>query len=446
MQFSDLRLVEPILRAVVAEGYQNPTPIQAKAVPHVLAGRDVLGRAQTGTGKTAAFALPILQRLGAPGGRRSAVRALVLSPTRELALQIHESFRSYGRHTGLRAVVIYGGVGQEPQTRALRDGADILIATPGRLLDLMEQGWVDLRNIQIFVLDEADRMLDMGFIHDIRKVVAKLPRERQTLLFSATMPEEMVRLAGSILRNPERVEVTPQATAAETVDHSVYFVDKGNKPHLLRHFLARTDASRVLVFTRTKHGADRVVRHLGRTGVAAEAIHSNKSQGQRQRTLANFKCGRTTVLVATDIAARGIDVDDVSHVVNFDVPNVPETYVHRIGRTGRAGASGTAVSFCDAEERADLKAIERLLRRPIATRQDHPEYPARPTAPETRPAQAAHGSAHARRPFNGPRPPARHHEERPRTLDRQDHGAPPQPAHARDGRRFEGPRRERRRW
>ena len=385
MHFRDLRLAEPILRAIEAEGYTTPTPIQAKAVPHVLEGKDLMGCAQTGTGKTAAFALPILQRLsqsarpaavGVHGHARRAIRALVLSPTRELAAQISDSFRTYGRHCGLQHAVLFGGVNQNPQTRQLRQGVDILVATPGRLLDLMDQGYVDLAHVEVFVLDEADRMLDMGFIQPIRKIVAKLPRKRQTLMFSATMPREIRDLANALLTSPVNVEVAPVAATTELVDQSVYFVAKRNKPVLLQHLLETTPITRCLVFTRTKHGADRVVKQLGRTNLRAEAIHGNKSQNNRERALGNFRSGKTPVLVATDIAARGLDVDGISHVINFDVPHEPETYVHRIGRTGRAGASGIAVSFCDHDERGFLNSIQRLIRKPIAVNESHPAYPA----------------------------------------------------------------------
>jgi ATP-dependent RNA helicase RhlE len=382
MQFSDLRLAEPILRALVAEGYSVPTPIQAQAIPHVLAGKDLLGVAQTGTGKTAAFALPIIHRLGENAGslhqhqgRGRPIRCLVLSPTRELAVQIGESFAAYGKNTGLRQTVIFGGVGQGAQVQALRHGVDVLIATPGRLMDLMQQGYVDLRHVQVFVLDEADRMLDMGFIHDIRRIIPKLPAARQNLMFSATMPREISDLAHTILRNPVKVEVTPVASTVDKIEQSVYFVEKRNKPHLLAHFLDTNAVTRALVFTRTKHGADRVVRQLQKYGIKSEAIHGNKSQNARQRALGNFKSGKTMVLIASDIAARGIDIDEISHVVNYDLSNEPETYVHRIGRTARAGASGVAVSFCDSEERTYLRAIEKLIKRTIPVCKDHPQYP-----------------------------------------------------------------------
>jgi ATP-dependent RNA helicase RhlE len=420
MHFQDLRLSEPILRAVSAEGYHTPTPIQLKAVPHVLEGRDLLGCAQTGTGKTAAFALPILHRLSAspiPAGTRRVIRALVLSPTRELASQIADSFRTYGRHCPLRHAVIFGGVGQNPQTKALRGGLDILVATPGRLLDLMNQGHVDLRGVEYLVLDEADRMLDMGFIHDIRRIVAKVPARRQTLMFSATMPQDIRQLAEALLTRPVHVEVTPVASTVEKVEQSVYFVVKRHKPALLRHLLETTSVTRCLVFTRTKHGADRVVKQLAHAGVRAEAIHGNKSQNNRQRALGNFRSGKTPVLVATDIAARGIDVDGVSHVINYDVPNEPETYVHRIGRTGRAGASGIAVSFCDHEERGYLHDIQRLIRKPLKVNEDHPIYPALealPVADHTAPGRMAAAGTQAR-PLRGPRPAWRGRPRRTRT-------------------------------
>ncbi|HWB00132.1 MAG TPA: DEAD/DEAH box helicase [Pirellulales bacterium] len=378
--FENLLLSSPLLRAVAAEGYLSPTPIQAEAIPHVLTGCDLLGCAQTGTGKTAAFALPILQRLvdnPRPTQKHSRkVRVLVLSPTRELATQIGASFQTYGRHTGLRQVVIFGGVSQQPQVKSLRAGVEIIVATPGRLLDLLNQGHVDLSTVETFVLDEADQMLDMGFIHDIRKVVARLPRQRQTLFFSATMPAEIRQLADALLHRPVKVQVAAESSTVESIAQSVYFVDQRNKPTLLQHLL-RTDAvGRALVFTRTKHGADKVARHLAKAGIRAEAIHGNKSQAARQRALEKFRSNSPPVLVATDVAARGLDIDRVSHVINFDLPNVPETYVHRIGRTGRAGASGIAISFCGGPERGDLKLVERLIRKSIPVRTDHPPYAA----------------------------------------------------------------------
>ncbi|HEV3023044.1 MAG TPA: DEAD/DEAH box helicase [Pirellulales bacterium] len=379
MKFEDLGLPPALLRAVAAEGYQVPTPIQAEAIPHVLDGHDLLGCAQTGTGKTAAFALPILARLGRsgpPAGRGRPIRTLVLSPTRELAAQIGDSFECYGRHTPLRTLVVFGGVNQNPQTRALRDGVDILVATPGRLLDLQGQGFIRLDAIEVFVLDEADRMLDMGFIHDIRKIVRQLPQRRQTLLFSATMPDDIRQLADTILHKPRRVQVAAESAAADNIEQRVYFVESKQKPVLLAHFLRSQPATRTLVFTRTKHGADRVVKHLSRSGIRAEAIHGNKSQGARLRALGNFKSTHTAVLVATDVAARGLDVDEISHVINYDLPNVAETYVHRIGRTARAGASGVAVSFCESAERRQLRAIETLIRQPIPVVDEHPIYAA----------------------------------------------------------------------
>jgi ATP-dependent RNA helicase RhlE len=366
MSFDTFGLCPEILRAVKAKSYKTPTPIQEKAIPHVLEGKDLLGCAQTGTGKTAAFALPILQRLHdtPPKGRhRRVIRVLVLTPTRELANQIAESFGAYGKHTGLRHTVVYGGVSQNPQAQALRQGVDILVATPGRLLDLVSQRLADLSAVETFVLDEADRMLDMGFLPDIRRIIDKLPKDRQTLFFSATMPVDIQRLSGSILRDPVRVAAGPVSSPAEDVEHSVYFVEKQNKGELLRHLLSDGSIKNALVFTRTKHGADRVTRQLARANVRAESIHGDKSQNARERALADFKRGTTRVLVATDIAARGLDIVDLSHVINYDLPDEPENYVHRIGRTGRAGASGIALSFCGIEERSSLIAIERLIRK-----------------------------------------------------------------------------------
>jgi ATP-dependent RNA helicase RhlE len=374
MLFSELGLLPALERAVAGEGYVEPTPIQARAIPYVLAGRDLLGLAQTGTGKTAAFALPILQRLTKQpaAGRQRPIRCLVLTPTRELAAQIDESFTTYGKHLPLQSFVIFGGVGMEAQKQALRKGMDILVATPGRLLDLAGQGLVELKSLEVFVLDEADRMLDMGFIHDVRKVIRLLPRQRQTLFFSATMPKEAQELADQLLKNPETVAVVPPATTAERVDQEVYFVEKADKRALLVDVLRDAAMRRVLVFSRTKHGANRIAEHLVKAGINAEAIHGNKSQNARERALAGFKAGKTRVLVATDIAARGIDIDDVTHVVNFDVPEVPETYVHRIGRTARAGATGMALSFCEAEERIDWRNIEKLTRQQIPIVEGHP--------------------------------------------------------------------------
>jgi len=365
--FATLDLVEPLQRALRAENYERPTPIQAQAIPPLLAGRDLLGIAQTGTGKTAAFALPILQRLSAQrvALRRGQMRALVLSPTRELAIQIDDSFRRYGRHLALRSAVIFGGVGQGPQVEALARGLDIVVATPGRLLDLVEQRHLRLDQVEIFVLDEADRMLDMGFIHDIKRVIAALPQQRQSLFFSATMPEAAARLAGGMLKDPVRAAITPQATPVERIEQRVYFVDQSNKRALLADLLKDRAIARALVFTRTKHGANRVAEQLTKGGIGAEAIHGNKSQAARQRALANFRDGKARVLVATDIAARGIDIDGITHVINYELPNLPESYVHRIGRTARAGAAGSAIAFCDASERGFLRDIETLTRQSL---------------------------------------------------------------------------------
>lgn len=386
MSFEKLGLCPSVLRAVRETGYETPTPIQAQAVPAVLEGRDLMGCAQTGTGKTAAFALPTLQRLytANPHQHQTAsrprsvhkrpIRALVLAPTRELAAQIRASFVEYGKHTKLRSTVIYGGVGQQPQVRALQSGVDILVATPGRLLDLMNQGHVDLKQVEILILDEADQMLDMGFLPDMRRIVAATPRQRQTLMFSATMPSEIRRLAGTWLNKPRHVQVAPVATPIEAVKQSVYFVEPRHKPQLLAHYLQNTDCLRTLVFVRTKHGADKIVKHLHRTGIRAEAIHGNKSQNARTRALERFRSQQPAVLVATDIAARGLDVDAISHVVNYELPVVPEIYVHRIGRTGRAGAVGIATAFCGGEERDRLKRIERLTRQIILVETTAPEF------------------------------------------------------------------------
>lgn len=367
-----MNLIEPILRALQTEGYTTPTPIQQQAIPIVLEGNDLLGCAQTGTGKTAAFSIPLLQLLYQQKSTHKGIKALILTPTRELAIQIDESIAAYGRHTGLTHAVIFGGVSQLPQTQALKRGVDILIATPGRLLDLMQQGYVSLQQLQFFVLDEADRMLDMGFIHDVKKVIAKLPTKRQTLFFSATMPPEIAGLANNILHQPKKVEVTPVSSTVEKIEQSVYFVEKQDKRALLHHLLADQNIKTVLVFTRTKHGADKVVKDLQRSNIGAAAIHGNKSQNARQRALNDFKTGTLRVLVATDIAARGIDVDQLSHVINYELPDVPETYVHRIGRTGRAGASGIAIAFCDAEEKVNLKDIQKLIGIQIPIVTDHP--------------------------------------------------------------------------
>ena len=375
MKFEDLGLAEPLLRAVSAQGYLVATKIQAAAIGPILEGRDLMGCAQTGTGKTAAFALPILQRLSRVecrvNGRGRKIRTLVLAPTRELALQICESFQVYGRHTSLRQAVVYGGVGQSPQVRALNGGVDILIATPGRLLDLMQQGYVDLSHIEVLVLDEADRMLDMGFIHDLRRIVEKVPRKRQTLLFSATMPASIRTLADEWLVEPVDVRVSPASNTADKIQQSVFFVDHSQKLRLLTHWLQETAWTRTLVFTRTKHGADKVAKSLLKAGIQADAFHSNKSQSARQRILLRFKAPQPLVLVATDIAARGLDIDQISHVINYDLPPDAESYVHRIGRTGRAGAAGVAVSFCGHDERSNLQAIQRFTRQNLAV-EEHP--------------------------------------------------------------------------
>ncbi|MCC6809789.1 MAG: DEAD/DEAH box helicase [Deltaproteobacteria bacterium] len=453
--FASLELIEPLLRALQHEGYTQPTPIQLQAIPHVAHGRDLLGCAQTGTGKTAAFALPILQRLHQkppppppPQGQASRfgrsgpsrrTRALILSPTRELAAQIGESFAAYGRFLQLHHTVIFGGVGQDAQTKILARGIDILVATPGRLLDLMGQGYVDLTGIEVFVLDEADRMLDMGFIHDVRRVIEKLPKQRQTLLFSATMPSDIEQLSKQILIDPIRVAVTPPSTTVERIEQRIYFVEKADKRALLIHLLDALKVERALVFTRTKHGANRVAEALTKARIRAEAIHGNKSQNARTRALDGFKRGQLRVLVATDIAARGIDIDDLTHVINFDLPNVPETYVHRIGRTGRAGAAGLAMSFCEQEEREYLVDIEREIQTHIPRADNYPHasrlgpppvtslergHHRRPAQQQQRPQQQRHPHhTHGRqdRPRHGaPRPRGEHHEG-----PRRDTNAPP---------------------
>ena len=375
MTFNELNLSAPVLRAVAQAGYESPSPIQAAAIPPVLAGRDLMGCAQTGTGKTAAFALPMLDRLTASAPRKKgAIRALILTPTRELALQIGESFEAYGKYLTLRSTVIFGGVGQAPQVAALKKGVDILIACPGRLNDLVGQGLLDLSNIEIFVLDEADRMLDMGFVHDVKKVIAKLPRQRQNLMFSATMPKEIEQLAAGILHDPAFVKVDPVSSTVDRIDQSLYFVEKGNKKFLLPWLIQNLNppVQNALVFSRTKHGADKIAKDLNKQGIPAAAIHGNKSQTARVTALEDFKAGKTRVLVATDIAARGIDISELSHVFNYDLPEVPETYVHRIGRTARAGADGTAVSFCAPEEKEYLAGIEKLNRRQIPVVSGHP--------------------------------------------------------------------------
>jgi len=410
MTFAEIGLAEPILRAVTAEGYETPTPIQAAAIPAAMAGRDLLGCAQTGTGKTAAFSLPVLHRLvenppAAPATNKNGrgafrrIRCLILSPTRELAIQIGDSLRAYGCHTGLRHTVVVGGVGQNPQVHALQRGVDILVATPGRLEDLRQQGFIDLRAVEIFVLDEADRMLDMGFLPSIRQIVKLLPENKQTLFFSATMPKEIAELAEGILHNPERIQIAPVKKTTELVSHSVYHVLKQQKARLLATLLKNQPVKRAIVFCRTKHGADRLSQQLERVGIASLALHGDKSQSARQRALAHFKSSHPPVLVATDVAARGIDVDAVSHVFNFDLPNESETYVHRIGRTGRAGATGQAISFCDDSERGYLKSIERQIRLAI------------PVVPvgKLEEFQPVSGESH----FNGPNADNRRDDRRP---------------------------------
>ncbi len=399
MQFTSLNIIDPILKSLKEEGYSTPTPIQQQAIPIVLEGKDLLGCAQTGTGKTAAFAIPILQLLNNPhqNDKKRKIRTLIVTPTRELAIQIGESFKTYGRHLGLTSTVIFGGVNQSSQVAALQRGVDILVATPGRLLDLLGQRHLSFHDIQIFVLDEADRMLDMGFIHDVKKIIAVLPHKRQSLFFSATMPPEIVKLSHTILHNPIKVEVTPVSSTADTITQFLYYVDKGNKTKLLLDLLKDKNIKTVLVFTRTKHGADKVVKSLVQHSIKAEAIHGNKAQNARQRALTNFKAQTTRVLVATDIAARGIDVDDLQFVINYEMPNVPETYVHRIGRTGRAGAKGTALSFCDAEEKEYLKDIEKLIGKKIPVK-ENTLYPLIDNNPVKAPKQG-----NQRRPSNAPK-------------------------------------------
>ncbi|MGO5091238.1 DEAD/DEAH box helicase [Clostridium sp. LCP25S3_F10] len=375
MLFENLEIIKPIQKALKEEGYKETTPIQEKSIPYVLDGKDLVGCAQTGTGKTAAFAVPVLQNLSKnkkANKNPRPIRALVLAPTRELAIQIGDSFECYGKYINLKSAVIFGGVSQNPQTKALREGVDILIATPGRMLDLFNQKYIDLRNIECFVLDEADRMLDMGMIHDVKKIISKLPKVRQNLLFSATMPSEITNLVDSIVKDPIRVEVTPVSSTVDTITQEVYYVRKKQKKSLLKHLLKDTSIESALVFSTTKRGANMIAKNLVEAGIEAEAIHGNKSQNARQRALNNFKEGKIRVLVATDIAARGIDVNELSHVFNYNLPDIPETYVHRIGRTGRAGAKGVAISFCDIEEIKSLKAIEKLIHKEIPVVEDHP--------------------------------------------------------------------------
>jgi ATP-dependent RNA helicase RhlE len=408
VSFNNLQLIEPVLRALSSEGYTKPTPIQEQAIPIILEQRDLLGCAQTGTGKTAAFAIPILQLMhqhhyqSAQGHRK--IKVLVLTPTRELAIQIEESFKAYGKYLNLKNLVIFGGVSQVPQVNTLRRGVDILVATPGRLLDLMTQGHISLHDIRFFVLDEADRMLDMGFVHDVKKIIAKLPARRQTLFFSATMPMEIQQLSKVLLTNPAKVEVTPASTTAETVQQSLYYTKPENKRSLLIHLLKDATIETALVFTRTKHGADKISKSLNQAGISSEAIHGNKSQNARQSALSNFKSRKTRVLVATDIAARGIDIDELTHVINFELPNVPETYVHRIGRTGRAGAKGMAMSFCDHEEREFLRDIQKLISKPIPVVSDHPFHVVHGQGHQTsRPAVTQSSSYNKQRPSSAPK-------------------------------------------
>ncbi len=427
MAFNKLGLIEPILKALTDEGYTTPTPIQQQSIPLILEKRDLLGCAQTGTGKTAAFAIPILQLLHEERGQetgRKQIKVLILTPTRELAIQIHESFAAYGRYTGLTHAVIFGGVSQVPQVNQLRHGVDILIATPGRLLDLMSQGYIGLQHLKIFVLDEADRMLDMGFIHDVKRVIIKLPAKRQTLFFSATMPPEIQKLADILLTKPAKVEVTPVSSTVDKIDQGLFYVDKTNKPLLLLYLLKSPQIKTALVFTRTKHGADKVVKILHKSDITAAAIHGNKSQNARQHALTQFKNGKLRVLVATDIAARGIDIDDLTHVFNYELPDVPETYVHRIGRTGRAGNAGVAISFCDYEERTELRDIQKLIAKNIPVVDSHP-YPAgsAPAAPpsssQQRPAFKRGGNNNGQ---SSGRPPRRNFGSRPASGGRDRRG------------------------
>ena len=375
MTFENLNIIEPVLKALRKEEYSTPTPVQGKAIPLILKRKDILGSAQTGTGKTAAFAIPIIQHLyhdKTRNAERPRTKALVITPTRELAIQIGESFSTYGRYTNIRNTVIFGGVKQGPQEVALRKGVDVLVATPGRLLDLINQGIITLKHIEYFVLDEADRMLDMGFIHDIKKIIALLPQKRQSLFFSATMPTNIVNLSQSILHNPVKVEVAPQSSTADTIQQKVYYTNKADKKDLLVHILKDESINQVLLFSRTKHGADKIARNLKKKNVNAAAIHGDKAQNQRQKALERFKAGKTRVLVATDIAARGIDIEKLSYVINYDIPNESETYVHRIGRSGRAGESGNAISLCEPEENAFIKSIEKLIKKQIHIVKDNP--------------------------------------------------------------------------
>ena len=416
MLFNELQLIEPILKALSKEGYSNPTPIQEKSIPIILEKRDLLGCAQTGTGKTAAFTIPILQLMQEQKENSKLshhkISALILTPTRELAIQIGESIQAYGHFLSLRHQVIFGGVSQHAQVQNIRRGVDILVATPGRLLDLMQQGHVSLRDIQYFILDEADRMLDMGFVHDVKRIIAKLPAKRQTLFFSATMPPEIQQLANVLLNNPAKVEVTPPASTVDLIEQAVYMVDKQNKQSLLIHLLQNPAIETALIFTQMKHAADKLARVLNNAGIKTEAIHGNKSQNARQSALANFKAKRTRVLVATDIAARGIDIDELAFVVNYELPNVPETYVHRIGRTGRAGASGMAISFCDRSERAFLSDIEKLIRKKIPVASSNSFVPVAMPEQQERPRHAAPFNNQRRKPNTGNNRPARNFSQR----------------------------------
>lgn len=419
--FEQLPIAAPILKALADQGYTNPTPIQEQSIPVILQQKDILGCARTGTGKTAAFAIPIIQLLAEEKAKApvKGIRALILTPTRELALQIQESFDDYGRYAGLRQVVIFGGVSQQAQVNELRKGCDILVATPGRLLDLMQQKIINISQIRILVLDEADRMLDMGFVHDVKKVISKIPAQRQTLFFSATMAPEILKLANTMLKDPVHVQVTPVASTAETVEQSLYFVDKKNKNPLLVHILKDPAITSSIVFSRTKHGANKIAKALENAGIRAEAIHGNKSQAARQRALQLLKEREIRVLVATDIAARGIDVDELSHVINYDLPNVPETYVHRIGRTGRAGASGLAISFCDAEEKEFLRDIQKLIKKNVPVIAEHPFKPGSPIVKEPVVSQApAIAKTQA-----GPQSAQDQHNSRKRNRNRNKQGA-----------------------
>ncbi|MFH0816647.1 MAG: DEAD/DEAH box helicase [Methanobacteriota archaeon] len=400
--FSDFNLIEPLNKALRDVGYVTPTPVQVQSIPPLLEGRDLLGCAQTGTGKTAAFALPILQRLANNKRRKErwSVRALIVTPTRELAAQIDQSMRSYAKHLDITGAVIYGGVGQSPQVKAMDRGVDILVATPGRLLDLINQGYVRLESVEIFVLDEADRMLDMGFLPDIKRLLAILPRKRQTMFFSATLPPDIVKLANTMVVNPISVNVTPDVPVVELIDQKMMFVERQDKVLLLEKLLQGNTVKRALVFSRTKHGANKIVRLLERQGIRAQGIHGNKAQTARTKALEDFRSGRVRVLVATDIAARGIDVEGISHVINFDIPNIPETYIHRIGRTARAGLSGVAISFCDREERSFVRDIERLLKKPIPVLKDHP-FHSEAASVSTAPPPPQGGRGGGRREFHG---------------------------------------------